>query len=1290
MAGDYTRFTFKSRKDYSSVLKEQGRVDLDADFNELIEIVDRRWRTETLDLIGDCVVPNTTPDAFLVVPIGLGDFTIGIGRMYVDGIQVENHGLPPDTYLADLGEQRGTLPVLYSDQPYLPAPLPPALAPPPLPAASVTSRRPESTDLVYIDVWQREVSVLGDPSLREIALGGPDTTTRIQTAWQVRVIQHTGDHGCGDSIAWDNFTAPSAGRLTTATVLPPASDDPCIISPNGGYRGLENRLYRVEIHATRPIGGATSAKFKWSRNNATIASTVNAIPSANSVTVEQVGRDQVLRFEIGNWIEITDDYREFQSLPGHTAQITAIDEANRILTFATPIPGTIVFNPADPSRHTRVTRWDQTQNVDANGLLDVVAGPVDIEDGIRINFTLDPATGNFSVGDYWVFAARTADGSVEVLQNAPPRGILHHFCRLGFIHWGADLAHTTFDDCRQHWPTADCDCCTVTVGDGIDSRGQFSDIQQAINALGSRGGIVCIGRGFYRVTAGLRLDATKRNVTIRGMGPATRIAFTPAEGDARVFLDIERTEHVRLEDLFIVASSADSLVRIVASRFCEIRDCSLVNLPLEGRQNATRSVEFTENSSHCEIIHCALLGSKAVSSAAGQVSDLVIRDSRTLCTQASVSLLEAQGIEILHNQFRGLPARAFPNGPGLTRETIDAFQAQVSATFQAAVVLSNFQSVGVLIYSGNRIVVSGNFITAHVAVLGFLFLNARIELNDIVALIGMVVIFGVLIKVGDNFVLGLFAGLIHAGMIAVLDCTSNEWVGIEGIVWMSLGELLSSFARLLATALATLDFARSGLATLQGVIYTGAGLTSKIQAFGLVAIGKVDRNTFYTFFRGIYKTDRVLSADISIIDNSFSLCSNAGIELGSGARFPDLLKVFLTPFISLRHLVQGNSLAVKGRGILSSTPFTFIEQNSVECPSVAIELDALSCAVKNNLLLGLGPEPPEFNIGLITLHNGALSLTISGNQLLRAPGHSILVFEDVSELTVDDNLIQGARYAGIGTHNDAITIRGASISRNRILQCQGDVPAGSLQFGGAVAIGDARDVRFFDNTITANSPATQKALLRWCAVFFGNIAGIEISGNAITDNATVRGLGGAIHAIGVQPVRGVIRVQNNVVQGNGGSALVVEEGPNPLGRPLVRALVQNNHFSDGPNPTYIFVDVSVGSVLFEGNQCFRIATNKVSAGDVSLVTNHGSVCSNSIETSGSMGMAIIGARLIVNGNSVQAVGGFGLHVRGEPLFHPNVVRVVVTSNLTTGIIATATGTGTAPGMLVRGNNIPAP
>ena len=91
------------------------------------------------------------PDAFQVTPTppGPGTFTIGIGRMYVDGLLVECHGLGPQIYDEILGELRGTEEPPYIDQPYFPSPLPPSID-----GASIIGR----TDLVYIVAWQREPS----------------------------------------------------------------------------------------------------------------------------------------------------------------------------------------------------------------------------------------------------------------------------------------------------------------------------------------------------------------------------------------------------------------------------------------------------------------------------------------------------------------------------------------------------------------------------------------------------------------------------------------------------------------------------------------------------------------------------------------------------------------------------------------------------------------------------------------------------------------------------------------------------------------------------------------------------------------------------------------------------------------------------------------------------------------------------------------------------------------------------------------------------------------------------
>jgi hypothetical protein len=91
MSSDISRQRFNPTNDFQNVLMQQGRVQLDAEWNEWNEILDRRWRSETIDIIGRCVVPLETPDGFEIQLSG-GKMTIGRGRIYVHGLQAENHG----------------------------------------------------------------------------------------------------------------------------------------------------------------------------------------------------------------------------------------------------------------------------------------------------------------------------------------------------------------------------------------------------------------------------------------------------------------------------------------------------------------------------------------------------------------------------------------------------------------------------------------------------------------------------------------------------------------------------------------------------------------------------------------------------------------------------------------------------------------------------------------------------------------------------------------------------------------------------------------------------------------------------------------------------------------------------------------------------------------------------------------------------------------------------------------------------------------------------------------------
>ena len=510
MSSDISRQRFNVANDFNSVLMQQGRVQLDAEWNEWNEILDRRWRSETIDIIGRCVVPLETPDGFEIQLSG-GSMTIGRGRIYVHGLQAENHGAGNLEFDSILAESRGVDPLPYESQPYYPNP-------DPLPKTG-------GPHLVYLDVWEREVTAVENPDLREVALGGPDTTTRLQTAWQVRVLPNVGD---GATCAtpdeqlngWLDIIRPTAGRLTTKAVGVATTDDPCLIPPSGGYRGLENRTYRVEIHEGGEIGEAT---FKWSRDNASVASGVSAIESDLILTVDRAVWDSARRFSPGDWVEVTDDWREFSGEPGDIRQIDSVDDASRTITLKSaliagdfPVDGQ---NQTDPERHTRIKRWDQDPGGPA--VIDVPAAgtPLILEDGVQITFTTDPDGGRFRPGDYWIFVARTADASVEELTEAPPRGVHHHYCRLAVI-----TLPDVVIDCRTFWPPAlgegeSCDC-TICVTAEQHNQGTLT-IQQAINQLLKTGGTVCLGPGIFNLAEKPVQMNGAFAVRVRGQGAAT-------------------------------------------------------------------------------------------------------------------------------------------------------------------------------------------------------------------------------------------------------------------------------------------------------------------------------------------------------------------------------------------------------------------------------------------------------------------------------------------------------------------------------------------------------------------------------------------------------------------------------------------------------------------------------------------------------------------------------------------------------------------------------------------------
>jgi hypothetical protein len=567
MGADFSRVFDHSLVDYSGVELKQGGVLLDSDVNELVAIVDRRLRALASDVLGRATVGANTPEAFRITVSG-GDLLVGRGRLYVDGLLAENHGAAnaAQREFDDLlSESRFAEPILYSAQPYFPGA-------PPLPESG--------RHLVYLDVWKREVTHLENPALVESAVG-VETSSRLQTIWQVRVLAEEAGRSttCGSPDAevpgWLDVIAPSTGRLTTGTFDVSGTADPCELPPAGGYRGLENQLYRVEIHDPgQPGAGAT---FKWSNKNASVGSRVVTIVSDSIVEVDTLGRDDVLRLKTGDWVEIIDDEREFSQAGGEMRKIT-VDEASRRLTFVPALPAAMLptsFPDSDRPKNTnlRVRLWDHGgivrsvsgggataihQDLDAPGATGVINVPAAgatllLENGITVSFSSAGAKG-FRAGDYWVFAARTSDASVELLQEAPPRGVHHHYARLAF--WDAN-GNAEPTDCRHPWPPRGGEegCgCTQCVTPESHASGQLT-IADAVRRVQDTGGTVCLMAGQYALEAPVRIT-NARSVSIRGQGPATVVA---AAGEA---FRIESSIGVTIEHLSVISLGKQAVIDV--------------------------------------------------------------------------------------------------------------------------------------------------------------------------------------------------------------------------------------------------------------------------------------------------------------------------------------------------------------------------------------------------------------------------------------------------------------------------------------------------------------------------------------------------------------------------------------------------------------------------------------------------------------------------------------------------------------------------------------------------------
>ncbi len=403
MKGDFTNVSFDRAKHFSRVLKQQGRVTLDADDNEQTAILLHYLRTLTLDLVGPYAAPIV--GGGFVLTADQKNLKLSPGRCYVDGLLVENE---TEYRVEDALWKK----IKDEEQPYW----------------------------LYLDVWEHHVTALEDDSIREKALGGPDTCTRAKVVWQVRAqkVEKEEEVPADGAKAEETVTkcakqVKALSRVNppglTAQVDPDRKDkDPGVTSPSSKYRGMENQLYRVEIHQGGTVGGAPEPTFKWSRDNGSVAAAWLAT-AGNGLQVSRARG-----FKAGNWVELSDEASELQGKPGVLGKVTQVD--GDTLSVEPDVGASLpdwkdLVNP-------RVRRWDQqrTEGIEwKDGAVMVTAAAwIDLEDGIQVRFT---AGGEYRTGDYWLIPARVATGTIEWPDSiaVPPHGVEHHYAPLGFVSW---------------------------------------------------------------------------------------------------------------------------------------------------------------------------------------------------------------------------------------------------------------------------------------------------------------------------------------------------------------------------------------------------------------------------------------------------------------------------------------------------------------------------------------------------------------------------------------------------------------------------------------------------------------------------------------------------------------------------------------------------------------------------------------------------------------------------------------------------------------------------------------
>lgn len=570
MKGDISADFHAPEKRYSGVRAQSGRVLTDADFNAGFDVLDDVLETLVRQLLCAAGSPDSGLKVLAAAPVTLAD---------AEGAAIETYEfrVAPGTFvLGGRATVLGSAVESVAQTDWLSQILTPGVFPP--------APAPGRTDLVWVEQVEGAVRAVEDRELHERALPA-DTTTRLRPQIRLRVLEdvppechlaaqtlHQTRALGGHALSADRTELLSAARLGLAFVPDGAALDPCAPAGARGYLGAENHTLKVMLTAPD--------RFVWAWDHGEPLYRVQVDAANGEIEFLTEPRDPMLYplpdmgIEILPWDVLLPNAEKAAAPLGHLARLTGhYDPRTRRIaydgtlpaawqTWLDGLPDAWLGRDDDPPRYFYARLW-QPPTAGAAPDQATGAGLILPETGVALHFA-----GDGLPGDYWTAALRPnapetvhpwklmIDPAAGEAPHAPPTGPRRFHAPLALITWAPDPGAPRIEDCRNRFRSL-CrikSCCTLQVGDGHSSFGDFNSIQEAVEALPEAGGEICLLPGRHAGAIDLR---ERHDIVIHGCGIRSRVEIAAdPDNPERPGVWLDRARRIRFADFAIIGEGS--------------------------------------------------------------------------------------------------------------------------------------------------------------------------------------------------------------------------------------------------------------------------------------------------------------------------------------------------------------------------------------------------------------------------------------------------------------------------------------------------------------------------------------------------------------------------------------------------------------------------------------------------------------------------------------------------------------------------------------------------------------